>query len=179
MSSEFIEPSIAAVKNGPIPTQQPVGPGQLVETADSTRPFRRPIAGLPADHSPAAQEPAKDAAPRIRAPISRSDRISYHCAGLIFALLLMRFGFPNSTHVLAVEMRFLLALFAGCFVLGISGWFPGDDWNRSKLEAIVTLVVVFGLVYMLDLWLSGGKATIMAKVGTWFTMAKASLSSMF
>lgn len=87
--------------------------------------------------------------------IARSDRVAYLSAALIFLVLIVRFRFPEHAREVVVELRYLLALFASCFTLGISGWFQSRHAEPTKVDAIYTIAMLVALVALWDLVLTG------------------------
>ena len=110
-----------------------------------------------------ARQPDMADEERTSSRLDRSDRIAFISLGLVFAVLIARVRFPDLTKSMAVELRYLLAIFAGCFLLGISGWFRGGSPATAKVDAMWTMLALAVLVGFWEALLSGGFSSAVGK----------------
>ena len=94
--------------------------------------------------------------PTLGYRVGRSDRIAIASLALMLGVVAFKVTYPDKANELAVDLRTLMGLFAGCFLLGISGWFASDERRFSKLNAIATIAILIVLNLAWETLASGG-----------------------
>lgn len=108
----------------------------------------------------APEHGSADLTPEVQ---DRSNLITFLSLALILGIFVLRIRFPELAREHMGEIRYLLALFASCFMLGISGWFECRKGARANC-AFHTIIIMMLLVTLWEGLLSGYAGAMMNHV---------------
>jgi hypothetical protein len=93
--------------------------------------------------------------PHDETVVFNSAHVVFISVALIFLIITVWISFPDISEMHRKETRYMLALFASCFTLGISDWFNCKHSRHPELGALSTIIMLLLLTGFWSTLLSG------------------------